>query len=296
MELKKIKGNSCFIYAPTNIGIYYFKNKSAVVFDTGINSNAAKKIDDVLLSNGIFPKYIVNSHCHTDHCGGNTYFKNNYTGAVFYSSGTEKLFIENGDLFPAMLCSSRPIKFLDRLKATSIDYVIDAGNIKINDEKFEILSLPGHSMDQIGLLTPDKVCYAGDAVFSKEIIHKYSFPNLYSVKDSIDTLNKLKSIDADYFVIGHSEYVYDKDEMVDLCCYNIDNITKYQSLLLELLSEPMSREDLLENIVVLCDISLDFKEYYLCLSSISAFISYFCEMGVIDFSIENGRMYYYKKS
>lgn len=295
MELKKIKGNSYYIDAPTNIGIYIFKNKNIIIFDTGINSNAAKKIDEVLTSSGLLPKYLINSHCHIDHCGGNTYFKNNYPGTVLYSSRAEKLFIENEELFASMLYSSEPIKLLDKLKSPDVDYTLDIGVMKINDEKFEILSLPGHSVGHIGLITPDKVCYVGDAVFSKEIISKYSFPNLYSVKESLNTLTILKSIDSDYFIIGHSEHVYDKASMTELCDYNIKNITKYMDMLLELMTEPLTREDLLENITVLNELSMDFKEYHLCLSTLSSFISYFYNMGVIDFSIENGKLYYYKK-
>ena len=34
MELTKIKGSTYYINAPTNIGIYVFKNKNCLIIDT----------------------------------------------------------------------------------------------------------------------------------------------------------------------------------------------------------------------------------------------------------------------
>ena len=43
MELTKIKGSTYYINAPTNIGIYVFKNKNCLIIDTGINNTQARK-------------------------------------------------------------------------------------------------------------------------------------------------------------------------------------------------------------------------------------------------------------
>ncbi len=100
MELTKINGNTYFINAPTNIGVYTYKNKNCLLIDTGINNTAARKIDNILIENKLHAKYIINTHSHIDHCGGNNYFKDNYTGSLIYSSAKEKLFMENQELRP----------------------------------------------------------------------------------------------------------------------------------------------------------------------------------------------------
>lgn len=51
MELTKIKGNTFYINAPTNIGVFSYKNKNCLLIDTGINNTAARKIDNVLAEN-----------------------------------------------------------------------------------------------------------------------------------------------------------------------------------------------------------------------------------------------------
>ena len=83
MQFNKIKGNTYFIDAPTNIGVYVFKNKTCLLIDTGIDNTQAGKIDEVLKAQGLHPRYIINTHSHADHCGGNSYFKKNYPGCAY---------------------------------------------------------------------------------------------------------------------------------------------------------------------------------------------------------------------
>lgn len=112
MELNKLKGNTYFIDAPTNIGVYVFKNKFCLLVDSGLDNSAARKIDDILKKNGLHPKYIINTHAHTDHYGGNHYFKENYTGNLVYTSEKESIYMKNSELFSTILFSSNAPKNL----------------------------------------------------------------------------------------------------------------------------------------------------------------------------------------
>ncbi|NMM64203.1 MBL fold metallo-hydrolase [Clostridium sp. P21] len=297
MSLDKIKGNTYYINSVTNSGIFVFKNKNCLIIDTGSNNSDAKKIDDVLVKNNLHPKYIINTHNHLDHCGGNIYFQKNYPGCLVYTSQKEKLFMENQEIQASILSSSSPIKGIDTSNKTlSVDFTLEYGTNKINDEKFEIIPLKGHSIEQIGIITPEKVCFLGDSIFSSEILKKYSFPYLYDIEESINTLNNIKTIDADYFVISHSDKVLCKDEIIELCDKNLANIENYKNQILELLEQPLTREDILENIAVLNDLSFNFYQYHLNFGGVSAFISYLYSKSLIEYSLECGKLYYFKKS
>lgn len=113
MSLDKIKGNTYYINSVTNSGIFVFKNKNCLIIDTGSNNSDAKKIEDILVKNSLHPKYIINTHNHLDHCGGNIYFQKNYPGCLVYTSLKEKLFMENQEIQGAILSSSTPIKGID---------------------------------------------------------------------------------------------------------------------------------------------------------------------------------------
>ena len=296
MELHKIKGNTYYINSPTNIGVYVFKNKFCMLIDSGINSSAAKKFDEVLKSNKLHPKYIVNTHSHYDHCGGNQYFKDNYSGTLIYTSKKEKVYIENPELHPITLFSSNPPRELsENTKPIMVDYILEYGTNKINDEKFEIFSLAGHSQEHIGIITPEKVCFLGDGIFSSYTLDRYSLPFLFDIEETLISLDNLKAVDADYFVISHGKGVLNKDELLELIDKNISNIQNHIDNILVLLDQPCTREDILQNLVILNDIKLNMESYLIHLASVSAFISYLLSKDLIQYSIEDGKLYYFKK-
>ncbi|MBU5591973.1 MBL fold metallo-hydrolase [Clostridium sp. MSJ-4] len=296
MELIKINGNSYYIPSGTNIGVYTFKNKNCILIDTGINNTSAKKVQEALLNNNLHPKYIINTHSHLDHCGGNNYFLNNYPGCSVYTSLKEKIFMENPELMPYALFSSYAAKEINKSTTSmNVDVILDYGINKINEEKIEIISLKGHSMEHIGIITPDRVCYLGDSIFSEEIMKKYPFPYLYNIEESLNTLEYIKNIDADYFMVSHAKSIYSKEEIIYLANINIKNIETYINQCLELLEQPLTREELLESISLLNEINLNFNEYYLNLGSLSAFIAYLYNKLLIQYSTEDGKLYYYRK-
>lgn len=295
MELSKINGNTFYIDNPTNIGVYIFKNKYCLLVDDGINNTVAGKIDELMDKSGLKPKYIVNTHNHEDHAGANSYFREHYPGAVFHASAGEKLFIENGYLFSTYIYGASPIKELRRRsRSTGIDVVLDMGINKIGDEKFEIIPLKGHSIDQIGIGTPDRVCFMGDSLFSESIMEKYTFPFLFDIEEQYRTIEYIKNLDYEYYVLSHGDRIYNSEGIRILAEENRKKIESYLDYFQEILNQPLTREDILEQLCIKYDMKLDFKSYHLCLSSVGAFIAYLYNNDLLDYEVENGKLYYYR--
>lgn len=299
MQLTKINGNTYYIPAPTNIGVFQFKDKYTLLIDTGDNNQQARKITDIIQANNLNIKYIVNTHNHIDHSGGNVFFQEHFPGSVYYSSPDEKLFLENGYLFPMYLYGGSPVNELSRhflkSKKISIDEILVSGTFKINDEKFEVIPLPGHARGQVGIGTRDKVCFLGDSLFSREIISKYSFPFLFDIEDQLNSYRTIEELDYDWFVIGHAPQIYNLAETKELVELNRENVKNYLDLALDLLAQPHTREELLEEICILEELQLDFKEYYFSVSTIGAIIAYLHDHEELNYQLENGKLYYYRK-
>lgn len=299
MELSKIKGSTYYIQAPTNIGVYVFKNKYCLLVDSGDNNNQAKHIDEILVAAGLHPKYIFNTHGHTDHCGGNSYFRASYPGCLVYASESDKIYMENPELLATVLYSANPLPGLEHERSSQpirVDFVTEAGTVKINDEKFVVISLPGHTNGQLGIITPEKVCFVGDSIFSRTIITKYSIPYTFNIAESFRTLKYLRTVEADFFVLSHSTEVIDRTELLALVELNLANQEKFRNQLLELLNQPMTREDLTENISVLNDLQLSLMEYHLIFAIVSSYLTDLYESGLLDYSISEGKFYYFKKA
>ena len=50
-----------------------------------------------------------------------------------------------------------------------VDTIIDEGEIVLNNRKFEIIKLRGHSEGSIGILTEDRVFFVGDFTQKKKV-------------------------------------------------------------------------------------------------------------------------------
>ncbi len=294
MGLKKIRGNTYYIHGATNIGVYAFKNKNCVLIDTGINNTVARRIERVLIDNRFHPKYIINTHSHLDHCGGNNYFLENYPGCILYASKGESIFMENPEFTSYTLFASSGLKSMKGMNnPIEVDYILEYGINKIDNDKFNVIPLRGHSIEQIGIITENKVCFLGDSIFSDAILEKYSLPFIYSVEDFLETLCYIKDIDADCFVLSHSDYIYSREEIGALADRNIENVEYYCDLCLTLLEQPLTREQLLKNVTILKELPMDRNKYYINFAAISAFISYLYNKGAVDTFLEDGVMYYY---
>jgi len=298
MSLQRINGNSYYIPGPTNIGVFLFKDKYALVVDSGESNQDARKIQESLENESFKVKYILNTHSHIDHCGGNSYLKEKFPGSMLYSSPGAQLFIENGFLFPLYLYGGKPPEQLShgfvRNKKIVVDNSFNEGVVRINEEKFEIISLGGHAPGQIGIATRDRVCYLGDAIFSKENIAKYSFPFLFDIGEQYNTYNKLVNLDFDFFVLGHAERIYQRDEFMNLVEINRVNLDNYLNICLDLLEQPHSREELMEEIIILQELCPDTREYYFIFSALASMLSYLIAKNLIEYQLENGRLFYYR--
>lgn len=298
MQLNKINGNTFYIDAPTNIGVFQFKDKYSLVVDAGNNNQQAAKIDRILGEHNLKLKYLVNSHNHMDHSGGDNYFKEHYPGSLLCASDDTALFLENEYLFPLYLYGASPIRDLRRTlsgnKKIQVDMKLQPGLQKINDEKFEVISLPGHARGQIGIGTKDRVCFLGDSIFSGEILAKYPFPFLLDISDQMATLESLSALDYDYFLISHSKQVIGPQALQDLAAMNQQNIQQFAEEIIQLLDQPHTRESLLEELVILHSIPMDFKEYHFAQSTVGAYLTYLFEQDRIDYQVEEGKLYYFQ--
>lgn len=294
MNYIKIHGNTYLINGPTNIGVYAFKSKQTILIDTGINNTYARRIQKILDENRLKAKYIFNTHHHEDHTGGNKYFKENNNGIVIYSSYLCKVLCENRFLDSAMLFGGNPIKpIFSKGNSINIDNILLEGTLKIDEEKFIVHTLKGHAESGIGVSTPDKVCFIGDSLFSREILEKYSFPFLYDIEDTLSTLNYLKSINDEYFVLGHCKKVLSKEELIDLVDYNYNKIIMYKEQIKEILEVPVSKEEILQNLCILNDLDLNPKQYYLNMFTVSAYLKQFDDERLLKYSVEDGKLYFY---
>lgn len=280
-KLIKLKGNTYYIDSAVNIGVIKNDSNKAVIVDTGLDDDMGRKILKLMGEEGLVPAAIINTHSHADHCGGNNFIVKR-TSVPIYAPHFEKALIEYPLLEPFYLFSAAPLKDMKNkflmAKESTVNHIIEEGEIKIQDATLNIISLAGHSPGMIGVATEDKVLFVGDALFSLYILEKHGLAYFTDIKNTLKTLEYLKSLKYDYFVPSHGDVMEDPIPTIEA---NIDRISEIATKIVDFCSDPKSREEVTAHMIDCYKIKLNIGQYYLTSSTVSAFLSYLTEEGML---------------
>lgn len=305
--LQKIRGQTYYYPGPTNIGVVRYKNGMALLVDAGIDSNAGKGLAQALETEGLKPKYLVVTHAHPDHFGAAKWLKEQYTGLLRYASEEEALYMKHHRLESEVLYGASPLRELEgrflKGPALEVEDFLKPGEVEFGDKRFQILSLPGHTFAQIGVLTADGVLFAGDSLFSEGIMEKYAFPFLLDVEAEIQTLKTLEELDVQAVVLAHADKPY--AGIKELCVKNRERIEKYLERIEAWCAQPLTREDVTEHILleagagagvgVGTGVEVDLPGYHMAFATAGAFLSYLANRHELEKSIVGGKCYFYKE-
>ncbi|MDD3187571.1 MAG: MBL fold metallo-hydrolase [Bacilli bacterium] len=282
-ELNKVGKRTYYIASPSNVGVYNYQDNKICLIDSGNDKDAAKKIYEVIEENNWDLKYIINTHSHADHIGGNAYLQEN-TNCQIYSSNLEKVFIENTILEPVSLYGGYPNnelenKFLMAKKSKTDNIELPQG--------LEIISLKGHSFDMIGIKTSDDVYFLGDSLFSIDTINKYHVAFIYDIKEFLSTLNYLKAIKGNLFILSHNEPLNNLAELIEI---NERKVVEIVNNILKIVKNPTTFEDILKEIFNIYNLHMNMLQYILVGSTIKSYISYLKNISKISYKTEDNKL------
>ena len=99
MELKKLSNNVYYIPSSSNIGVIKNNGGLAILIDTGLDDEIAKKVLKLLARENMSVTSIINTHSHADHYGGNKEVKKGHHVEV-YAPKVEDAIIKYPQLEP----------------------------------------------------------------------------------------------------------------------------------------------------------------------------------------------------
>ena len=185
----------------TNVYIVVSKNE-AIVIDPG---GEPDKIIDKLNELNTNLKYIVLTHCHSDHIAAVTDLQKVKGGEVLISE-------EDGKAVNNPIRNLAPFMG-SKLEKIKVDRFLSEGDkIKLGNDEFEIIETPGHTKGGICIyFEKQKVLFSGDTIF-KGTYGRTDLPSssYQDMKDSIQKLMKLPD-DIDVYP-GHGILTTIKDE------------------------------------------------------------------------------------
>lgn len=149
-------------------------DERALLFDTGMGLAPIRPVVEEITR---LPVAVLNSHTHYDHMGGNAEFESILALDTDYGRHNARGWDHDtvaGEVAPEALCAERlpgfdPAAYRVRpFRATGI--VADGHVIDLGGRRLEVLALPGHSPDSIGLLDREAgLLWSGDTFYEGEI-------------------------------------------------------------------------------------------------------------------------------
>lgn len=285
-ELQQVGEHSYYINCPAKIGIYSPDNKAVYLIDSGNDKKAGSKVRQILDEQGWSLKAIFNTHSHADHIGGNKYLQNQ-TGCKIYVPGidcamTRHTLLEPAFLYGGLPCSDLRHKFL-MAQESAAEYLTD----EALPEGLESIALPGHAFDMVGFRTKDNVVFLADCLSSSETLEKYQISFLYDPAAYLDTLEKVKSMEAKIFVPAHAPA---SENIVPLAQLNMDKVNEIADKICELCATPRIFEDILKALFDEYGLTLSFEQYVLVGSTVRSYLSWLKDTGRLSARFEENRL------
>jgi hydroxyacylglutathione hydrolase len=288
-----VKGSTYVIdTGMTLIPIYKINEFDIILIDSGYHGER-EGIMKLLESNHYHVKGILCSHAHTDHIGNNHFLKTNYN-CVIAMPAYEAIAAESAIHLKANY-GSYSLKEIEEhfghlIGTTDIWIQKDQTEIELEGILFRIIHTPGHSTSHISIITPDHVLFVGDALISYEVMKGAKLPYAFLLTEDLKSKEKLRDIRCDKYIVAHKG-IYDTiDQLIS------DNIQFYQERaekVLELMTEPMSFEEIMESILKAFSININSQYKFRVIERmIRSYIEYLHDVDRITIIIKDGFLKY----
>lgn len=300
---QKLTENIGYFAGSTNVGLV-ISGPALFLIDSG-----DCKEDGELLASSIrelFPdttvRAVINTHGHSDHCGGNLALKEAFACEV-WAPRTESIFIENptvpldiywGGRHPA----DSHIPAFREIPPCTVDRPLAEGELDEGDVSFKMISLPGHFYDQLGVVVSDKscgkkACFMGDAFFGLEMIKKYWIPFMQDPLLFRESVSKIEGEDADFFIPSHGN-MFGRDKLPAMAEINKLMTLEAESLVLKIVSKkPSSCEEILKEVADFAGLNMRLSQYVLIGSTIRSYISRLCTDGKLMYRMEGNKLLWF---
>ncbi len=285
-ELNHITGNSYYIQSPSKMGLVKLSDTDVCLIDSGNDKDAGRKVRQLLDANGWHLTAIYNTHSNADHIGGNRYLQGQ-TKCKIYAQGIECDITRHPVLEPAFLYGGFPPKDLRHKFLMAQESDAQELTSTVLPEGFELLQLPGHFFHMVGFRSPDDVVYLADCLSSRETLDKYQIGFLYDVAAYLDTLEKVKTMQAAAFVPAHAQVT---EDIAPLAQYNIDKVHEIADHMVDLCAEPVIFEELLKKLFDDYGLTLTFEQYVLVGSTVKSYLAWLKDTGRLTVLFEDNRL------
>lgn len=267
----------------TNVGVIVSDDGRVVLVDTGLNDGNARKVlravrDDLKTE----VRAIFTTHGHGDHFGANQFVVKR-TDARVYAPDVDEMVLRHPLMQTVLLFGGAdPVdtirtKFLV-VDDSPVDGLLEPGEQVLEGVEMNVVSLAGHSMNQMGLVV-DGVFFCADVVFPEATIEKYKIPYLYGLTEHLDALDFAASVECTHAVPGHGPI---ETSLAEPVARNKAVVERTVAALLDVLGELKTGDEACLELFARLEVPVpDDGAYFLLRPTVSAYLSHLQRIGEV---------------
>ncbi|MBQ9539724.1 MAG: MBL fold metallo-hydrolase [Treponema sp.] len=299
-SFQKLTNNIGFFRGSTNVGLAV-AGSTLFLIDSGDCNKDGEALAKAIRS--LFPdkslRAVINTHGHSDHCGGNLALKEEFSCEI-WAPKAESMFIENPYLALDIYWGGRHLQD-DRVPAfrqiapCPVDRQLEETEMDEDSISFKTIALPGHFYDQLGIIVTDKscaqsVCFMGDAFFGIEMIKRYWIPFMQDPKLFRQSVTRIEKEGADIFVPSHGNFFY-RNKLGAMAEMNVIMTLEAESLIMKIVKKKASScEEILQAVADYAGLDMKLSQYVLIGSTIRSYISSLYNEGRLLYFMEGNRL------
>jgi len=285
-ELCRLSERCYYVESPARVGIYKINEREVALIDAGNNREAGKRLKKIIEKEGWSLRMILITHSHADHIGGARYLKDQ-TGCSVYAKGAERDFTEHTVFEPALLYGACPPPALRHKFLLAEECPALSLTEEVLPDGLSIIDLGGHTVDMVGFLSEDGVCYLADALSGRETLEKYGVGYIYDVDRYLNVLRSICGLNAKIFLPSH---VPPLEDIRPLAEYNISRTLEVRNFIRSLCNGERVFEDILALIFDKYSLNMTFEQHALVGSTVRSYLSSLLSAGEINAVFESNRL------
>ncbi len=285
MELVRVGKKTYYIKNATNIGIYKVDDNNVYLIDTGNDKDAGKKILKIVDEQGWNVKGIITTHSNADHIGGNKVIQDR-TNCTILAYNIEKSFTEYPILESSFLYGGYPFKDIRNKFLLAKESVVTSIDDNL-PEGLEYFTLKGHFFDMIGIKTSDNIYFLADSLFSEETITKYHLFFIYDIREFLNTLDYLNTLNGSLYIPSHSEATNDISSLIEI---NRNKVNEIIDKIYNACEKEKTFEEILKYIFDDYGLVMNANQYVLVGSTIRSYLSYLYDENKLFYKFKNNKM------
>jgi len=206
--------------------------RHGVIVDPGHGGKRRRQLSKTVREAGIEAYDVVLTHYHSDHLA----IVPRLQPVMVYAPRNDAPMVEDPRLrilvtFGRLIPPGHPILPFDA-PGVQVDRAFEPGD---RVASLDTIPLPGHTLGQAGVYTPDGVLYLGDAAFGDRVLAGYGIPYHVDIDEALRTLYAIRddyAPEASRIVFSHGPLL-GKREMLGLLEENIRHHERVVNMILE---------------------------------------------------------------